>query len=383
MANVKPIHQTSTGDYSQVSATEGLDVAIIDRAGAITIGKDDATSVDVGSTAGGGVATTVVVPDATATAFKVQDPTETYLSVTTSTGTEAVAIGNATNNPAVSLLGTGQKTLAGNVDSTGGLDVTGGNFTAAGGTVDLDPTENFTLDMDATKTVSFTLADDLANAIRIVDPGVGMTYLSATTVNAGSAQTISIGSENVTCNVPAGVRFAVGGTALTTANFTAANVSTLLTGVASNADSLHTHAGIGTAAQTIVPGFDTTTPASGQCCYVTSTANVLDVTAAETAAYAHCAGVFTGTAGSIVVAGKVTAMFTTDAGQPANGAKVYLAMLGDDSNAGAGKMRKTVTAIVGEQVAPVGICLDNALYAASKTCVVLLQLGQPIVEVEA
>lgn len=95
------------------------------------------------------------------------------------TAKSTVQIGDA-GNPAISLPGSGQVTVAANIDAQNGLDVTtaaltaaaaltvsGGNLTHTGADIDLDPTGTFDLAMDATKTATVNLADNLDAALLV------------------------------------------------------------------------------------------------------------------------------------------------------------------------------------------------------------------------
>jgi hypothetical protein len=134
----------------------------------------------------------------------VQQGINGYIQVNTNDGSESVSLGNADNNPAINLLGTGQVTVSGNLDATNGLDVTtaaltaaaaltvsGGAFTFTGSNIDLDPTGTFSLDMDAAQTATITLADDLADAFVIADGG-GAThkYIDIDTTNVAVTMTL-------------------------------------------------------------------------------------------------------------------------------------------------------------------------------------------------
>ena len=295
----------------------------------------------------------------------------------------------AVADSALTQTGTGLVTLTGNVDATAGLDVTTAALTAAagltvsGGAIDLDPTEAFTLDMDATKTATISLADNLADAF-LVQQGSDA-YIDVTTtdnfekIELGNAsfavdvEVLGAGAvvvSNGSLDVPSGINFGIAGTPITTANWTAPNVDTLLNG--SNADALHTHSAV-TGSQLVVTGLTTTGLADGDFGYV-SAANTMTKTDADAEASSYCFGANEGTAGSMTVGGIIdAAKFTTDGGSPTNGAPVYLALGTADTGAGAGKLTAIAPTAVGDFVAEVGICLDNSNWAASKTCKVLLQ----------
>jgi len=88
-------------------------------------------------------------------------------------------------------------------------------------------------------------AIDVDNGLTLTNVGITMTGLdlASSTNRAGTGYFGNVDSNNAvfntTCDVPAGTGFKIAGTALTTANFTAANIDTILNG--SDADSLHTH----------------------------------------------------------------------------------------------------------------------------------------------
>lgn len=290
--------------------------------------------------------------------------------------------------------GSGQATFVGNVDATSGLDVTGGLLTAATGitlsggvftmtgtNIDLDPTGTFALDMDASQTATITLADNLADALLIQ---VGSdAYLDITSTDSsekmefGNATTNPdyefLGSglvdmANGTVDLPEGASISFGGTAGDAA-LTGANLNTLVDG--SNADALHTHANV-EASQLVVSSQTTAGFADGDFGYISAN-NTWTKTDAEAEASSVVAGVNEGTAGTMTLPGAVieAAKFTTAGGSPSPGAEVYLAEGSDDTSTGAGKLTATAPSTAGSYVAPVGVCLDDANYAGSKTVKIL------------
>lgn len=98
-------------------------------------------------------------------------------------------------------------------------------------------------------------------------------------LNAAATRLFSVGGDGAidadggTLTVPSGSSFLIGGVALTTAAFTSANVDTLLDG--SNADALHTHAGLG--ANTLDAAYDEGGAGAGRTITVDSGAIVLNV----------------------------------------------------------------------------------------------------------
>lgn len=200
---------------------------------------------------------------------------------------------------------------------------------------------------------------------------------SAAIVNsAGTAITIQAGCTLTTTstgmiNLPS--QFQIGGSGVS-ANVSATNLGTLTAGSSSNADALHTHSNVAASAVNVT-GMTTSALSSGMCGYYGS-ASTLSLTDSGTYAKAIFGGLYTGTSGSVQVAGLATANFTTAGGAPTAGSPVWLAAAADDTNTGAGKL--TATAPTSGVVAQVGVCVSAAGYAGAKTCVVLLQPGDPI-----
>lgn len=168
-------------------------------------------------------------------------------------------------------------------------------------------------------------------------------------------------------------RFKIDGTSVG-ATVTAPNLDTLTNG--SNADALHTHAGLA-ASKLIASGLTTAGLGNGDFGYI-SAANVLTKTDATALASSLCVGANEGTVGSMTIYGIVdNAKFTTAGGMPANGERVYLAPSTEEIGA-AGKLTATAPSLVGQFVAQIGLVIDNSNYGAFKTCKVLLQVKQII-----
>lgn len=122
------------------------------------------------------------------------------------------------------------------------------NFTVTGADLGLGTATSGTLNLIGADAINL----DSAGQIQINSSGAGIGIGNDNVnqaINLGTAgtRTITLGSaaadivaSSGTLDVPAGTSFKIGTNALTTANFTAANLDTLLDG--SNADSLHEHA---------------------------------------------------------------------------------------------------------------------------------------------
>lgn len=189
--------------------------------GGLTAQADGAVSITAGTTAQlsgttttiqGSVAVAASIPDNVSNGFRVLEGPREYINVNTTDASEAISLGNATTNPTLSQLGTGQVSFAGNVDAANGLDVTTAALTAAAGLtvsggvsaitgsdIDLDPTGHFTLDMDATKTVTTNLADNL-DAAYVIKQGSDQ-YLEIDTRDAGAKVIVGNAFTNPTFEV--------------------------------------------------------------------------------------------------------------------------------------------------------------------------------------
>lgn len=119
---------------------------------------------------------TMKLDDNASAAFVVENDNggADYISISTLDAGESMDLGNATSNPAISLLGTGQKTIAGNLDATGGVDVSGGDLTVGG---------NFAVGIDG-------IVDDgtwQADVIDEVYGGTGQSAVASGDILYGSA----------------------------------------------------------------------------------------------------------------------------------------------------------------------------------------------------
>lgn len=154
-------------------------------------------------------AVTASIPTTTATALLVKNFTNNneYLKIGTSAGTEALTFGNGSDNPdflfvgsgPITQSGVGQVTFAGNVDATNGIDVSVGALSMTGTDINLDPTGTYDLSMDATRTVSIHLADNLASAYLIENAG-GDDYLKIDTLDAGEVMSFGNAVSNPVMN---------------------------------------------------------------------------------------------------------------------------------------------------------------------------------------
>jgi filamentous hemagglutinin len=212
------LSQLGTGQVSfagNVDAANGLDVttAALTAAAALTVTGGAFTfsgsNIDLDPTGTFDLAmdaaqtATITLGDNLTDAFQIKDASGNYINLDTNTGSEVIELGNATDNVAITQLGTGQVSFAGNVDAANGLDVTtaaltaaagltvsGGAVSVTGSNIDLDPTGTFALDMDAAQTATVTLADNLASALLVKDGSVN--YIDVDT--ATGAEKIDFGN---------------------------------------------------------------------------------------------------------------------------------------------------------------------------------------------
>lgn len=213
---------------------------------------------------------------------------------------------------------------------------------------------------------------DLSGATGIFKTTQGAITLGPGAINVTGLMTFSGVTGNISLPNNGTNRFAIEG-AIVTATVTAPNLALLTAGPASNADTLHTHAGL--PAGSVVDTTLTTAAmtASEQAAYISAN-DTVSPTSNAAIATARFYGFFTGTAGQVQVAGMVaSALMTTVGGSPSPGAPVFLAATADDAGTGAGKLTATAPSALGSVIQEVGLCRSNANYAGLKTAKVLIQ----------
>jgi len=267
------------------------------------------------------------------------DTSKTTLGATSLAGSAALTVSSA---------GAGALTLTSAVAAT---------WSTTAGVLTLNGTGGIALQGNATPALAINAAGD------------------AITVQAGAVLgTTGTGNINLPSNGSA--RFQIESVAVTNANITAANFDKLFDG--SDVGALHTHSGLATST-VVITGLTTTGLADGDFGYI-SAADTVSKTDATAVASSLAIGMNAGTAGSMVTGGLLAAAkFTTDGGSPSNGAEVFLALGSADTGAGAGKLTATAPDAITQVVAEVGICLNNANYAASKTAKVLLSIKKIVI----
>lgn len=126
-----------------------------------------------------------------------------------------------------------------------------------------------------------------------------------------------------------------------------------------------------------VTGQTTTGLTDGDVCYISANNTWLTARSDGSRRQATISGAHAGTAGTMVIQGRIAAAkFTTAGGTPTPGEEVYLAANADDGGTGAGKLTAAQPSSGFLTVA--GTCLNNTAYAGSKTSIVLLNPQSPI-----
>lgn len=116
---------SSFGDDTGYIGFDGA--GAVSTTGVTTLALTASSTAQISGTAvslNGSTAVSAIIPDNTANAFRVLEGANEYLKVTTTNSGEAIALGNATTNPALNVLGTGTATFGGNI-AMGGNKVTG------------------------------------------------------------------------------------------------------------------------------------------------------------------------------------------------------------------------------------------------------------------
>jgi len=281
------------GDFQQIQTADTLDVGTV---------TPSSGSLTLAGASGSGLLGTL--SDNIATALSIAEGANSYVKITTTNGTEIMELGNATTNPDLTVLGTGDISMAGG-----------------------------------------------------------------------------------TLNVPSGTSFKIGGSALTSANFTAATLSesmefffaTGITGAeaetltdGSNADSLHTHTSVDADQVAVTYTADGTGVGAGDAVYINSSATITKAIATSSAA-AQAFGVAelaisAAGSGTVTVEGVVeTAKFVAGL-TLADGEKVYL------SAATAGALTNVAPSTAGQVVKHVGYIKDKTGYNGTTVLVADVQL---------
>ena len=121
-------------DHTGAFQIAGIDLSEgnISNAGNIncdTITVDEVSNGLTINFAGNSTKNKIILKDNLADALNIIEGTNSYMKFVTTNSSESVIIGNSTNNPTLSQLGSGQVTFAGNVDANSGLSVAGNPLT--------------------------------------------------------------------------------------------------------------------------------------------------------------------------------------------------------------------------------------------------------------
>jgi len=152
---------------------------------------------------------TVTVADNLDGAFTIKEGANEYISLDTSDAAELLEFGNDTTNPDYTFHGTGTTTIDGaldvngitNLDQTninttdGDLAISGSNdVTVTAANIDLDPTGDFTLDMDDGKVVTITVDDNQDGAFTLQEGANN--YLEVDTTDGSEIMNIGNATTN-------------------------------------------------------------------------------------------------------------------------------------------------------------------------------------------
>lgn len=181
----------NVGLGSTTDGGEGFQVAGTSRfAGALTASTNFTQSAGTH---------TVSVTDNTADAVDIQQGSNNYINLTTANGAEVLALGNATTNPAIQLLGSGTKTIDGTINT----DLT------ASRTVVTDGSGNLSVN-----TETGTGSHVKATSPTLVTPTLGVA--SATSIALGGGEAFVYGDTSFTMTVSSGMTTTPSGTAYAT-----------------------------------------------------------------------------------------------------------------------------------------------------------------------
>jgi len=244
-------------DDEQVECTGGLKVS------AGQVFDFDGTNIDLDPTGTFHLSmdneqtVTIVASDGSSGAFHINDGSNVLIDI--DTDTETFIFGNSTDNPAYNFAGSGEVGVAGTMDVTGnvdmhaGLDVDGGNITFTGADIDLDPTGDYTLDMDPGKSGTILVSDNHSNAYRIMVGSVPFIHINTNLTNprigildTAASGDIWIGTTGSTSvvhipgrvDLPQGADFQIAGQSMPAA-LTAAKLGACVD--SGNADGSHNH----------------------------------------------------------------------------------------------------------------------------------------------
>ena len=299
------------------AGTNGINIGVNAVAHDITIGSQTGdSSVDVTGGTGGvnigtnSIAYEVTIGNATGASGITMDTGTGGIDIGINAIAAEVTIGNATGVSGITMttgtggIDIGTNAVAATISVGNGQGASALTMTAGTGGYAL--TTDGSILLDATGTTGTTFVMRLGADTSAVDFAVHN--------NSGSDKFLVRGDGFVNAglgslNVPSGTSFQIATTALTTVNFTAANMDTLLDG--SNADSLHTHAASASTDITLTVTAGAGGITDGDGVYISASGPVVLKTDATVIGTARCIGFATAAIsaaaqGTIKVAGFVT-----------------------------------------------------------------------------
>ena len=137
-------------------------------------------------------ASNLAIKDNTASAFKIVEGSNDYLNLNTTNASEAISLGNATTNPSLTLLGSGNTTLGGDLAVNG---ATSADLTSTTTTATLFNGTVTTLSLGGAATTALNLGNGSGNYTSIaLGSGAGTHVIDIAGTGATAADTIRIGT---------------------------------------------------------------------------------------------------------------------------------------------------------------------------------------------
>jgi redox-sensitive bicupin YhaK (pirin superfamily) len=254
-------------------------------------------------------------------------------------------------------------TFAGNVNASAGLDVNADNQAlTVGAGADLSISHDGANTTITSTTGNLTIDNTAAGSDTIFVLGTNDNTTEFQVQNNSTTPYLSVRGDgrvdvsDGTLDIPAGTSLLINGVALTTANFTAANMDTLLDG--SNADSLHTHASVSASEIKSTGWTETESIPNGGAAAITGNDSVSLADASSGSGDTAVAGI-SETDTEVTHAGRVEAAIFVASLTLAAGDQVYVSKT-------AGRLTNDVSGFTtGDTVIPMGIVRDASTYGGT------------------
>jgi len=312
--------------------------ASIDATTSLTLGGTNATSVAIGHS---GITTTV---------------TGSLAQLTGTLNLNATGIAVVDASTSLTLGGTNATSVA--IGHSGITTTVTGNLVQLTGTLNLNATGTAVVDAST----SLTLGGTNATSIAIGHSGITTTFAagSAVVIPASNTTTAALTLNSLAYQFP-----------------TTQSAGAVLT---TDGAGVLTWSSSGSISQLTISGQTTTGLGDGDFAYVSAANTWSKAQNDGTDTQSVAVAVNEGTVGSMSLPGSVieNAKFTTAGGSPAIGAEVFLAAAADDGATGAGKATATAPTATGSFLTILGVCVNDANYAGSKTAKIIFRPMSPI-----